>query len=278
MGCHFLLQEIFLTQGSKPLLLHCRQFLYQLSHQGSLQPKGNLSNLSTSPRAQGRREKGEDSSTRAIPTAVNSGPLICIWALRRPWLPAVLACPSEAVGATAPPRLVRATTEPLCWALGFGATPSPQLHVVESGRLAVLRAGLKSDHRGWKDLADISPQEWGLSDHQRERVSSAEVALQKGLVSMAECFHPRAAGPGSGFCQDGDSRWQGTLHGPGGVSMVRPSRGWMFWELGLGIPGAHPPGRGPLRAEAHPRPRQLLPASSQDCFPRHLARWPWPLA
>ena len=156
---------------------------------------------------------------------MNSGPLICIWALRRPWLPAVLACPSEAVGATAPPRLVRATTEPLCWALGFGATPSPQLHVVESGRLAVLRAGLKSDHRGWKDLADISPQEWGLSNHQRERFSSAEVALQKGLVSMAECFHPRAAGPGSGFCQDGDSRWQGTLHGPGGVSVVWPSRG-----------------------------------------------------
>ena len=30
-----LLQGIFLTQGSNPGLLHCRQFLYQLSHQGS---------------------------------------------------------------------------------------------------------------------------------------------------------------------------------------------------------------------------------------------------
>ena len=35
MGCHFLLQGIFLTQGSNPGLLHCRRFLYRLSHQGS---------------------------------------------------------------------------------------------------------------------------------------------------------------------------------------------------------------------------------------------------
>ena len=35
VGCHFLLQGIFPTQGSKPGLLHCRQTLYRLSHQGS---------------------------------------------------------------------------------------------------------------------------------------------------------------------------------------------------------------------------------------------------
>ena len=35
MGCHFLLQGIFLTQGSKPGLLHCRQTLYHMSHPGS---------------------------------------------------------------------------------------------------------------------------------------------------------------------------------------------------------------------------------------------------
>ena len=29
MGRHFLLQGIFLTQGSNPCLLHCRQILYQ---------------------------------------------------------------------------------------------------------------------------------------------------------------------------------------------------------------------------------------------------------
>ena len=36
VGCHFLLQGIFLTQGSTPGLLHCRQTLYPLSHQGLL--------------------------------------------------------------------------------------------------------------------------------------------------------------------------------------------------------------------------------------------------
>ena len=34
-GCYFLLQRIFPTQRSNPGLLHCRQILYQLSHQGS---------------------------------------------------------------------------------------------------------------------------------------------------------------------------------------------------------------------------------------------------
>ena len=33
VGCHSLLQGIFLTQGSNPCFLNCRQILYQLSHQ-----------------------------------------------------------------------------------------------------------------------------------------------------------------------------------------------------------------------------------------------------
>ena len=41
MGCRFLLQGIFLTQGLKLGLLHCRQILYRLSHltHGSLQAR-----------------------------------------------------------------------------------------------------------------------------------------------------------------------------------------------------------------------------------------------
>ena len=35
MGCHFLLQGIFLTQGLNLGLPHCRQTLYHLSPQGS---------------------------------------------------------------------------------------------------------------------------------------------------------------------------------------------------------------------------------------------------
>ena len=35
VGCHFLLQGIFPTQGSNPGLLHCRQTLHHLSHKGA---------------------------------------------------------------------------------------------------------------------------------------------------------------------------------------------------------------------------------------------------
>ena len=35
VGCHALLQEMFPIQGSNSGLLHCRWFLYHLSHQGS---------------------------------------------------------------------------------------------------------------------------------------------------------------------------------------------------------------------------------------------------
>ena len=35
VGCHFLLQGIFPTQGSNQCLLHCRQILYPLSHWAS---------------------------------------------------------------------------------------------------------------------------------------------------------------------------------------------------------------------------------------------------
>ena len=36
MGSHSLLQELFPAQGLNPGLLHCRQILYQVSHQGGL--------------------------------------------------------------------------------------------------------------------------------------------------------------------------------------------------------------------------------------------------
>ena len=39
VGCHFLLQEIFPTQGLKPGLWQCRQTLHHLSHQGKINSK-----------------------------------------------------------------------------------------------------------------------------------------------------------------------------------------------------------------------------------------------
>ena len=38
VGCHSLLQGIFLTQGLNLCLLHSKQILYHLSHQGSVAP------------------------------------------------------------------------------------------------------------------------------------------------------------------------------------------------------------------------------------------------
>ena len=40
MGSHSLLQEVFPTQGLNLGLLHCRQILYHLSHQGEEQRAG----------------------------------------------------------------------------------------------------------------------------------------------------------------------------------------------------------------------------------------------
>ena len=44
VGSHYLLQGIFLPQGLKPGLLHCRQILYHMSHQG--RPLNNLTFIS----------------------------------------------------------------------------------------------------------------------------------------------------------------------------------------------------------------------------------------
>ena len=44
VGSRFLLQGIFPTQGSNPVLPHCRQILYQLSHQG--RPHATVKKLS----------------------------------------------------------------------------------------------------------------------------------------------------------------------------------------------------------------------------------------
>ena len=49
VGCHFLLQGIFPTQGLNPGLLHCRQTLYQLSHREDLLTSGQTGKSHDSP-------------------------------------------------------------------------------------------------------------------------------------------------------------------------------------------------------------------------------------
>ena len=52
VGCHSLLQGIFLTPGSNMGLLHCRQMIYHLSHLGSLK---TLPNPFTEVRGEGTK-------------------------------------------------------------------------------------------------------------------------------------------------------------------------------------------------------------------------------
>ena len=49
VGCHFLLQGIFPTQGLNPGLLHCRQTLYRLSHREDLLTTGQTGKSHESP-------------------------------------------------------------------------------------------------------------------------------------------------------------------------------------------------------------------------------------
>ena len=61
VGCHALLQGSFPTQVSNPGLLHCRQILYHLSHQG--RPTVNILSdkmLKTFPWTSGIRERCPD--------------------------------------------------------------------------------------------------------------------------------------------------------------------------------------------------------------------------
>ena len=63
MGCHFLLQGIFPTQGLNPGLSYCRQTLYHLSHQGSLPglpPKITNISISLWPQAQSQGSRSSN--------------------------------------------------------------------------------------------------------------------------------------------------------------------------------------------------------------------------
>jgi len=48
MGFHALLQGVLPTQGSNPSLLHCRQIIYHLSHQGSPSHNNNPISITVS--------------------------------------------------------------------------------------------------------------------------------------------------------------------------------------------------------------------------------------
>ena len=51
-GCHFLLQGIPPIQGSNPRVLHCRQIIYCLSHQGAFHVLANINNAAVNTEVQ----------------------------------------------------------------------------------------------------------------------------------------------------------------------------------------------------------------------------------
>ena len=81
VGCHLLLQGIFPTQGSNPGLLHCRQTLYHLSHEGS--PKSLyclIIRINISPVGEGResRKREWEIQRKTLKRQVLSG-VTCAW-------------------------------------------------------------------------------------------------------------------------------------------------------------------------------------------------------
>ena len=74
MGCHFLLQGIFWTQGSNPDLPHCRQLLSCLNHQGSSNPNPNSNPKGRSDQATSSKSKPFRASLELSPQGAVSTP------------------------------------------------------------------------------------------------------------------------------------------------------------------------------------------------------------
>ena len=77
VGCHALLQGIFLTQGLNPGFLHCRQILYHLSHQGS--PR--ILEWVAMPSSRGSSQPGNWTRVSCI-----AGGFLTSWAIRELWI------------------------------------------------------------------------------------------------------------------------------------------------------------------------------------------------
>ena len=92
MGCHFLLQGIFPTQGSNPGLPYCRQMLYCLSHPGSPETGGGWAEFS-------RVDKYQSSSGLSRQTMI----LFKVKWRELPGSPEVKTSPSSAEGAGSVP-------------------------------------------------------------------------------------------------------------------------------------------------------------------------------
>ena len=100
MGYHFLLQGIFLTQGSNLGLVHCTQTLYPLSHQGSPEKCMALLILTISVCSQTSKISlcllQEPQSWPSAEVDAKAGRVTC-------WLPGILRIIIELLSSTLPP-------------------------------------------------------------------------------------------------------------------------------------------------------------------------------
>ena len=82
VGCHSFLQGVFPTQGSNPGLLHYRQILYHLSHQGSLMVERPINKCEEKDSEQksneGEEGKDGDKDRRRL-HAIHNGNNLCWW-------------------------------------------------------------------------------------------------------------------------------------------------------------------------------------------------------
>ena len=76
VGCHFLLQEILPTQESNLGLLHCRQILYRLSHQGSPRQLRHFFRARIKPATQGCPHSSSLQAS-TLPVEPSKDPLCC---------------------------------------------------------------------------------------------------------------------------------------------------------------------------------------------------------
>ena len=113
VGCHFFLQGIFPTQESNPGLLHCKQILYCLSHQGRCYYHFTL----ISPRFVWKRQRGhaEQDMGRCMQWVLPSP-----WTFQKPEVPSNRSPPAHPLRDT---LCIGGHTQSEWW--GQSLSPSP---------------------------------------------------------------------------------------------------------------------------------------------------------
>ena len=177
MGCHFTLQGIFPTQKSNTGLLHCRQILYQLSHQGST----SVSSVQSLSRVRLLETPwtAEHQASVSITNSQSLFKLMCIklvmpsnhLILCRPFPLPPSICPSIRVLSN---QLVLRIRWPKYWSLSFSINPSNEHSVLISFRT------------DWFDFLAVQGTLKSLLQHHNPKAS----ILQGSAFFIVQLSHP----------------------------------------------------------------------------------------